>query len=107
MNEDELEGRGAFMWAMFACLLAVVVAGYLLLGCATAQVTPTGQVTCAAIGEGASVTFSYPVGSAGVLTAAPAHTVTCEGGPIVPSLLEGVGSVISMVGKAVWGFLVL
>lgn len=105
MTRYEAEGRGAALWAL-ALALAVAVALALGLGCATARVMPDGEVICAAIGEDAKVTFSLPVGEAGIIAAAPAHTVACEGGAIVPSLLEGVGSVITTAAKVLWGWVV-
>lgn len=104
MTRDEAEGRGAVLWALAA--LGVAVALALGLGCATARVMPDGEVICAAIGEDARVSYSMPTGEAGVLTSAPAHVVACEGGAIVPSLLEGVGSVITTAAKVLWGWVV-
>jgi len=105
VTRDEAEGRGAVLWAL-ASLLVVAAALALGLGCATARVMPDGEVVCAAIGEDAKVSYSMPTGEAGLISSAPAHVVTCEGGAIVPSLLEGVGSVVSTAAKVLWGWVV-
>ena len=75
-------------------LLAIVGCVALLSSCATGHVRPDGEMVCAAIGEDARVTYSAPQGDAGIITSAPTKLVSCEGGPIVPSLLDGVGTVI-------------
>lgn len=104
MTRDEAEGRGAVLWAL-ASLLVVAVALALGLGCATARVMPDGEVICAAIGEDAKVSYSMPTGEAGMLTSAPSHVVTCEGGEIMPSILDGLGTVITTAGKVIWSWL--
>lgn len=103
MTRDEAEGRGAVLWALAALAVAVVLA--LGLGCATARVAPNGDVLCAAIGEDAKVSYSMPVGEAGIIASAPAHVVTCEGGPLMPSILDGLGTVITTAGKVLWSWL--
>jgi len=104
VTRDEVEGRGAVLWAL-ASLLVVAAALALGLGCATGRVMPDGEMVCAAIGEDAKVSYSHPTGEAGMLTSAPAHVVTCEGGPLMPSLLDGVGTVLTTAGKVLWGWM--
>ena len=58
-----------------------------LLGCATGRIVRADvEMTCAAIGEDAKVTYSIPTGEAGVITSAPTQLIACEGGPLIPSL---------------------
>jgi len=104
VTRDEAEGRGATLWAL-ACALAVAAALALGLGCATGRVMPDGEMVCAAIGEDAKVSYSHPTGEAGLISSAPAHVVTCEGGEIMPSILDGLGTVITTAGKVIWSWL--
>lgn len=86
---------GASMWA------ALGAVAWWALGCATGHVSPDGEMVCAAIGEDAEVLYSAPQGDAGILTNAPTKQVACRGGPLVPSLLDGVGAMF----RAVWALL--
>ena len=66
-------------------------------GCATGRIVRADvEMTCAAIGEDAKVTYSIPTGEAGVITSAPTQLIACEGGPIIPSL----GTIIADAFKA-------
>lgn len=87
---------GALMWA------ALIGVAWWALGCATGRIVRDDvEITCAAIGESARVTYSVPTGEAGMLTSAPTQLIACEGGPLVPSLLDGVGTVF----RALWAML--
>jgi len=80
------------------------LAGYALvsiIGCATGRARVYADsvvVECFAIGEDAKVIYSAPTGEAGIITSAPTKLISCEGGPLVPSILDGIG----MVFKAIW-----
>lgn len=77
------------------------------MGCATGRIVRDDvEITCAAIGEDAKVTYSVPTGEAGIITSAPTQLVACEGGPLVPSLLDGVGTLLVSAGKLLFGWVV-
>ena len=101
--------RAAVRWWLAGGLVSLtiwalaIVGVWTLLSCATGHVRPDGEMVCAAIGESAHVRYSTPEGEAGVLTAAPTRVVECQGGPLVPSLLDGVGTVV----KALFSWIVL
>ena len=103
-------------WVVMATWLAglalsiavYALAGYALVaiigGCATGRVRVYEtyvDAQCFAIGEDAKVIYSSPTGEAGILTNAPTKLISCEGGPLVPSLLDGIGGVF----KALWAIL--
>ena len=89
-------------FALSAAMWALAIVGCIhLAGCATGHVRPDGEMVCAAIGEDARVTYSAPQGEPGIIQSAPTKLVACEGGPLVPSILDGVGSVV----KAMLGWL--
>lgn len=89
---------GASLWVGIIWLACALV------GCATGRIVRDDvEITCAAIGESARVTYSVPTGEAGIITSAPVQLIACEGGAIIPSLLDGVGTVI----KALFSWIVL
>jgi len=75
-------------------------------GCATGRVIvhPADEVelSCAAIGEDAQVTFTALYFESNPLTTPPQKTIVCKGGPLVPSLLQGVGSLITSLLGWLW-----
>ena len=114
MSSDEFDARAAVRWwcigGMFSLAiwaLAIVGLVHVCSGCATGRVVRDDvEITCAAIGEEAKVTYSVPTGDAGIITSAPTQLVACEGGPIVPSLLDGVGTLLVSAGKLLFGWIV-
>ena len=89
---------GAVLWCGIIWLACA------LLGCATGRIVRDDvEITCAAIGESARVTYSVPQGEAGIIVSAPTQLIACEGGAIIPSLLDGVGTVV----KALFSWIVL
>ena len=73
-----------------------------LLGCATGRVvtSPTNEVevTCAAIGEGAEVVYFAPETSGLSVGWTPVgKTVTCKGGPLLPSFIGAIGGVFKVI----------
>lgn len=79
-------------------------------GCATGHVMDDGTMTGAAIGEGAKVEWviSTPTDKAGLITSAPVatRTVSIQGGPILPSIIDILGSALGGAAKFVmsmWG----
>lgn len=96
----------AFLASAAVWTLAVIGCWHLM-GCATGRIVRDDvEITCAAIGEDAKVTYSVPTGEAGIITSAPTQLVACEGGPIVPSLLDGVGTLLVSAGKLLFGWIV-
>ena len=95
-------GGGALTLLLYAAIAWGCVS--LFTGCATGRVRVYEtyvDAQCFAIGEDAKVIYSSPTGEAGILTNAPTKLISCEGGPLIPSLLDGIGGVI----KAAWSFL--
>lgn len=90
--------------------LVVALAVSACTSCATGHVMGDGTMYGAAIGEGAQVswTISTPTGEAGIIAAAPVatRTVTIKGGPILPSIIDILGSALGGAAKFVmsmWG----
>ena len=83
-----------------------IVGAWSLAGCATGRVIvhPADEVelSCAAIGEDAQVTFTAYYFESNPLTTPPQKTIVCKGGPLVPSLLQGVGSLITSLLGWLW-----
>ena len=102
-------GRAVRWWCggmLFGAAMWVVLLGiaWWTLGCATGRIVRDDvEITCAAIGESARVTYSVPTGEAGIITSAPTQLVACEGGPLVPSLLDGIGTMV----KGLFSWIVL
>ena len=102
-------GGGSLSVGIYALILWAIIS---LAGCATGYVGNDGELHGFAIGEGAKLErcASFPVGEPALwgLKDAPINT-TCtriEGGPILPSILDIVGSAIGGAAKFVislWG----
>lgn len=89
---------GLAMW------IALLGTAWWMWGCATGRIVRDDvEITCAAIGESARVTYSVPQGEPGIIVSAPTQLIACEGGPVIPSLLDGVGTVV----KALFSWIVL
>lgn len=91
-------------FSLSAAMWTLAVVGCVhLLGCATGRIVEPGvEVTCAAVGEDAKVTYSYPTGAAGIIQSAPTRLIACEGGDLLPSVLDGVGSVVQAILGWLW-----
>jgi len=77
----------SMLWPIVVSALFWAAVGWFVFGCATGRIVRADvEMTCAAIGEDAKVTYSIPTGEAGVITSAPTQLIACEGGPIIPSL---------------------
>lgn len=85
----------------------LVAAAFLSLSCATGRIDPDGTIHGAAIGESSMLErcVNIPVGEAGVLVSASVSTACSRivGGPLLPSLLDGVGT----VAKALFSWITL
>ncbi len=79
---------------------------FLGFGCAVARVSPDGTLYGLAIGEKALVERCVPTGEPGVIAAAPEACSRIVGAPLLPSLLDGLGSVLATAGKVLWGWIV-
>lgn len=90
---------GAVLWC------GIIWLSCALLGCATGHVKPDGEMVCAAIGEDARVFYSSPQGEAGIIVSAPVKQIECAGGPVLPSILDGVGTVLVSAGKLLFGWM--
>ena len=114
MSSDEFDARWprALGWSLALAASLVLWGGAIwvacsVAGCATGRVVRDDvEITCAAIGEEAKVTYSVPTGEPGIITSAPTQLVACEGGPIVPSLLDGVGTLLVSAGKLLFWWIV-
>ena len=108
-EEDEPTQPGPYLWGWFVAIALgfsiwglAVVGCMSLLGCATGRVgtSPTNEVevTCAAIGEGAEVVYFAPETSGLSVGWTPVgKTVTCKGGPLLPSFIGAIGGVFKVI----------
>ena len=96
-------GGGVLSLTIYALIAWAI---WSLAGCATGRAIYrpdySVEVVCAAIGEDAEFVYFAPETSGMSVAWTPVQkSVTCKGGAIVPSLLEGVGTVF----KALWAIL--
>lgn len=109
MTRGEREmGHAVRCWAaafLFGALAWVALGSlaWWALGCATGHVRPDGEMVCVAIGEDARVFYSSPQGEPGIIVSAPVKQIECAGGAIIPSVLDGIGTVV----KALFSWIVL
>lgn len=77
----------------------------LTLGCASVHYVPGERVVGFAIGEDSKAEVCIPRGESGIISSAPQECIRVEGGPIIPSLLDGLGNIVTSAAKLLWSWI--